>query len=100
VAQAGFLNSISAVAVKEESCIAGTEVSADWFDCLCLGLGWPGGASVMSTPGRPRSSPGRWGTVLYAIDDWGRTLRLCLILLVLSVSPVTAVLLTHVLLQR
>jgi hypothetical protein len=30
---------------------------------------------------------GRWSTVRYAIDDWGRTIRLCLILIVLSVPP-------------
>lgn len=44
---------------------------------------------------------GRWGTVRYAIDDWNRTLRLCLILFVAS-SPFSAVafIVVHLLTQR
>jgi hypothetical protein len=47
----------------------------------------------------PRGA-GRWNTVRYAIDDWGRTIRLCLILTVLSVPPAAAALLAHSLLWR
>jgi hypothetical protein len=54
----------------------------------------------MSTSVRRTSGSGRWGTVRYAIDGWGRTLRLCLILIVLSVPPSVVVMLVHALLRR
>lgn len=44
--------------------------------------------------------PGRWGTVRYAIDQWGRTLRLCLIVLVMSVPPAVVAVLVRVLMRR
>ena len=46
------------------------------------------------------SPPGRWGTVRYAIDGWGRTLRLCLILIVMSVPPSVVVILAHALFRH
>jgi hypothetical protein len=54
----------------------------------------------MSTPARRASGSGRWGTVRYAIDGWGRTLRLCLILIIMSVPPSVVAVLAHVLLRR
>ena len=37
----------------------------------------------------------RWRTVRYAIDGWGKTLRLCVILLVASVPPTVIALLVR-----
>jgi hypothetical protein len=44
---------------------------------------------VTETPahGRRLPSEGRWHVIDSALDGWGRTLRLCLILLVASVPP-------------
>jgi hypothetical protein len=46
----------------------------------------------MSVPARrgPRHGGGRWAVVLSALDSWPRTLRLCLILLVMITAPVAA----------
>ena len=41
-------------------------------------------------PRQPRQGNGRWETIRYALDSNARTLRLCLILLVTRVAPVTA----------
>jgi hypothetical protein len=53
-------------------------------------------------PRVPRHDGGRWETVRYALDSNARTFRLCLILLVLAISPIAAavavVLIHHVLL--
>ena len=40
-------------------------------------------------PRQPRQGHGRWETIRYALDSNARTLRLCLILLVTTVAPVT-----------
>ena len=41
-------------------------------------------------PREPRHGGGRWETIKYAIDNNGRTLRLCLIWLVMIISPAAA----------
>jgi hypothetical protein len=59
---------------------------------------------LLSVPAlrRPRRDIGRWETIRYALDSNARTFRLCLILLVTTVSPVVAavvaVLIRHMLL--
>jgi len=51
----------------------------------------------------PASRVTRWETIRYALDDNGRTIRLCVILLVVSLSPavgiVAAVLAHHALMM-
>ena len=43
----------------------------------------------MSVPApRPLRNDGRWETIKYALDSWARTLRLCLIWLVMIAAPV------------
>jgi len=53
-------------------------------------------------PRRPSYANGRWETIRYALDSNARTFRLCLILLMMAISPVAAavvaVLIHHVLL--
>lgn len=46
----------------------------------------------MSLPAlqRPHHVGGRWDVVLSALENWPRTLRLCLILLVTVTAPVAA----------
>jgi hypothetical protein len=45
----------------------------------------------MSVPApRPPRNDGRWETIRYALDSWARTLRLCLIWLVLIAAPAAA----------
>ena len=45
----------------------------------------------MSVPApRPPENDGRWGTIRYALEDWGRTLRFCLIWLVVIAAPAVA----------
>jgi hypothetical protein len=45
----------------------------------------------MSVPApRPPENDGRWGTIRYALEDWGRTLRFCLIWLVVITAPAVA----------
>jgi hypothetical protein len=62
---------------------------------------WP----VLSVPvwRSPRNGGGRWAVILYALDSWGRTFRLCLILFVAAIAPclaaVTAALIHHILLR-
>ena len=41
-------------------------------------------------PQEPRHDGGRWDLVLFALESWPRTLRLCLILLVTITAPVAA----------
>ena len=48
--------------------------------------------TVTPAPGRhpeigSHGSAERWGTIRFALENWGRTVRLCLILLVASVPP-------------
>ena len=63
-----------------------------------------GGDLPLTLPARrsPRNGGGRWAVILYALDSWGRTLRLCLILLMAAIAPclaaVMAVLIHHMLL--
>lgn len=50
----------------------------------------------MSVPApRPPKNDGRWETIRYALDSWDRTLRLCLILLVLIATPAVAAAAAH-----
>jgi hypothetical protein len=46
-----------------------------------------------SAPLEPRDD-GRWATIKYALDSNARTLRLCLIWVVVIVAPVVATLVT------
>jgi hypothetical protein len=41
-------------------------------------------------PRKPCQDGGRWETIRYALDSWARTLRLCLILIVLVATPTAA----------
>jgi hypothetical protein len=45
-------------------------------------------------PRSPRND-GRWETIRYALDSWGRTIRLCLIWLVLIATPAAAFAIAH-----
>ena len=51
-----------------------------------------GGGLVLSVPvpRRPRHIPGRWEVIGSALESWGRTVRLCPILLVTAIPPVAA----------
>jgi hypothetical protein len=54
----------------------------------------------MSVPApRPPKNDGRWETIRYALDSWDRTLRLCLILLVLIATPAVAAAAVHPLVE-
>ena len=45
----------------------------------------------MSVPApQPPRNDGRWETIRYALEDWGRTLRFCVIWLVVIVAPAVA----------
>lgn len=43
---------------------------------------------------KPPHDDGRWGTIRYAIDSWGRTFRLCLIYIVMITTPAAATVIT------
>jgi hypothetical protein len=62
----------------------------------------PRGAPELNAPARrwPRHASCRWDAIRYALDSNARTLRLCLITLVVSIPPSVLTLLIRLLLIR